>query len=348
MTDLTPILNELLKSHDARPTTDASLSLQNIDSFLKEAYEINAGIVSLNRELRGIRQSYLSTAPPPRRSALSQKGKHWTHLTDRQRDEIDVQTKRLLRELNARIRMLADAEQVRQNTEDTIRRKKFGRLGLGTLGKWAAGGVGQSKTMDEELDEAKANDIKIHRESVLWYLREKLQECGQFQASMMEKRIMRQIEKNKNMISMSRMQMPELGGFENAPMPPSTAHSSSVAHLETKEQYIDEDLTLEQIQMFEQENQDMLNHYESTLDQVRVAEKSLIEISELQTQLVNNLATQSANIDQLVTNSFETAENVGGGNKQLKKATERKSTAKYVFYASCGLSFFLVVWDLVI
>ncbi|KAG4424642.1 hypothetical protein IFR04_002175 [Cadophora malorum] len=348
MTDLTPILNELLKSHDARPTTDPALSLRNIDSFLKEAYEINAGIVSLSRELRGIRQSYLSTAPPPRRSALSQKGKEWKHLTDRQRDEIDAQTKKLLRELNARIRMLADAEQVRQNTEETIRRKKFGRLGLGTLGKWAAGGAGQTKTMDEELDEAKANEIKMHRESVLWYLREKLQECGQFQASMMEKRIMRQIEKNKNMISMSRMAGPELGGFENAPMPPSTSQSSSAAHLETKEQNTDQDLTPEQIQMFEQENQDMLKHYESTLDQVRTAEKSLIEISELQTQLVNNLATQSAHIDQLVSNSFVTAENVGGGNKQLKKATERKSTAKYVFYASCGLSFFLVVWDLVI
>lgn len=80
----------------------------------------------------------------------------------------------------------------------------------------------------------------------------------------------------------------------------------------------------------------------------RTAEKSLIEISELQTQLVNNLATQSAHIDQLVADSYLMTENVGRGNKQLKKATERKSTAKYVFYASCGLSLFLVVWDLVI
>jgi hypothetical protein len=40
MTDLTPILNELLKSHDAPPTIDPSLALQNIDEFLKEAYRI--------------------------------------------------------------------------------------------------------------------------------------------------------------------------------------------------------------------------------------------------------------------------------------------------------------------
>ena len=73
-----------------------------------------------------------------------------------------------------------------------------------------------------------------------------------------------------------------------------------------------------------------------------------MEISELQTQLVNNLATQSAHIDQLVADSLFTAENVGGGNKQLKKAAERKSTAKYVFYASCSLSAFLIIWDLLI
>jgi syntaxin 18 len=80
----------------------------------------------------------------------------------------------------------------------------------------------------------------------------------------------------------------------------------------------------------------------------RTAEKSLMEISELQTQLVNNLQMQSENIEQLEMDSLNTTENVGGGNKQLKKATQRKSTAKYVFYASCGLSLFLVVWDLVI
>lgn len=40
MTDLTPVFNELLKSYNAPPTADASLTLQNLDSFLKEAYRI--------------------------------------------------------------------------------------------------------------------------------------------------------------------------------------------------------------------------------------------------------------------------------------------------------------------
>ncbi|KUJ16496.1 snare protein syntaxin-like protein 18/UFE1 [Mollisia scopiformis] len=347
MTDITPLLNQLLKSHDAPPTADPALTLAHIDSFLKEAYEINAGIASLNTELRGIRQSYLSTAAPPRRTVTSSKDKQWKYLTDRQRDQIDAETKQLLRDLNARIRMLSDAELVRQNTEQTIRKKRYARLGLGSLGKWAAGGIGQSKTLEEQLDEAKANAISMHRENVLWYLRQKLQECGTFQASMMEKRILREMEKNKSTLAKSRMENIPKFSFDE-PISPQMHASTSKAHLEAQELYPEEELTAEQIQVFEKQNQDMLKHYESTLDQVRTAEKSLIEISELQTQLVNNLATQSAHIDQLVTDSYLTTENVGGGNKELKKASERKSTAKYVFYASCGLSLFLVVWDLVI
>ncbi|EPE27867.1 t-snare protein [Glarea lozoyensis ATCC 20868] len=349
MTDLTPLLNELLKSHDAPPTAKPSLTLQNIDEFLKEAYRINSHIASLNVYLRKIRQSYLSTAVPPRRANLSAKDSKWKYLTDRQREEIDAETKQLLRELNASIRNLADAEQLRQNTETTVTRRKYAKLSLGALGKWAAGGAGQSKSSEQELEESRANAISNHRESVIWYLRQKLQECGSFQATMMEKRILREMEKRRSVLANSDMDlMPDI--LEPSPISPSTyqTYQGVPAHMDTQPQYQQEELSAEQIQIFEKENQDMLKHYESTLDQVRTAERSLVEISELQTQLVSNLAAQSENIELLEQDSINTTENVGGGNKQLKKAAERKSTAKYVFYASCGLSLFLIVWDLVI
>lgn len=40
-------------------------------------------------------------------------------------------------------------------------------------------------------------------------------------------------------------------------------------------------------------------------------------------------------------------ENIGSGNKELKKASERKSTAKMVFYGTSGLCAFLIAWDFV-
>jgi syntaxin 18 len=293
MTDLTPVLNDLLKSHDARPTVDPSLSLKNIDEFLKEAYRIvsgirtsdprlaanlslllqNSHIASLNRYLKGIRQAYLSTAPPPRRSYSASKSAspQPTHLTDRQKEEIDAETKQLLRELNASIRNLADAEQLRQSTEATLTRKKYARLGLGALGAWAAGGggAGPPKTPEQEHEEARAGAVSVHRESVLWFLRQRLQACGSVQAAMMEKRIMREVEKNRSVLAKSR------GG---AAVVPGDAHPAPAQYPgpgaplpeTTQQQYHpEEELTPEQIQMFERENQDMLKHYETTLDQVR-------------------------------------------------------------------------------
>lgn len=85
-----------------------------------------------------------------------------------------------------------------------------------------------------------------------------------------------------------------------------------------------------------------------TLTVNRTAEKSLREISELQTQIVENLHMQSEHIGQIVDDGFNMTTNVGQGNKELKKASERGSTAKYVFYASCALSLFLVTWDWII
>ncbi|QSZ34369.1 hypothetical protein DSL72_005961 [Monilinia vaccinii-corymbosi] len=357
MTDLTPEFNKLLKELNAPSTADPSLTLQNIDEFLKEAYRINSHIAALNRYLRDIRQSYLSTAPPPRRTNISSKSKQWRYLNDRQREEIDAETKKLLRGLNVSIRSMDEAEGIRYTTETVTIQNKYVKA-LGRFGNWAAGGGQQSKSMEQELEEAKLNAIKMHRDSVVWYLRQKLSECGNLQASMMEKRIMREMERNKSNLAKSRAMMPDVGGFRDSSSSKYTSSGSGTGtgtgptHLETQSQpptsFPTQELSAEQMQMFEQENHDMLKHYQSTLDQVKTAEKSLIEISELQTQLLNSVASQAEQIEILAEQSHQTTENVGGGNKELKKATQRKSTAKYVFYASCGLSAFLVIWDLVI
>ncbi|KAH8681705.1 hypothetical protein BX600DRAFT_29468 [Xylariales sp. PMI_506] len=368
MTDLTSTFDGLLQAHSAAPTKREPFSVDNLDDFIKEAYTINIAIRSLHTHLRGIRQSYLSTAQPRRTTLL----RHHQHdgdtssalsrpLTDREREEIDASAKTMLRDLNAKIRQLSDAEQVRQDSEAVLIRKKYAR-GLGALGSWAAGdggggGLGgRSKSAEHRAAEERANSISTHRESVLWTLRQRLQSCVLTQQGMMEVRLNREMEKSRSVLAKAgglegmrgaeaaasfarRRAASQAASGESAPPPPGDAPPAYDPR---------EGLSPEQIQMFEQENHDMLQHYESVLDQVRAAEKSLIEISELQTQLVTNLATQSAHIDQLVADAFNTTENVGGGNKQLKKATQKPSPAKYTFWATCGLCTILIVWDLLI
>lgn len=75
----------------------------------------------------------------------------------------------------------------------------------------------------------------------------------------------------------------------------------------------------------------------------------MLEIAELQTTLVQHLDVQSAHIGQLVADSVSTQGNVAGGNRELKRASERgKGLARTVFWASCVLSVLLVGWDLAI
>jgi t-SNARE complex subunit (syntaxin) len=99
--------------------------------------------------------------------------------------------------------------------------------------------------------------------------------------------------------------------------------------------------------MFESENADLLQYYEGQMEQISQAERSILEISELHSTLHANLAQQSEHIEQLVQESYDTTANLGKGNQELKRASERRSTAQAVFWGTVGFCSFLVVWDLV-
>ncbi|ROT41873.1 snare-complex protein syntaxin-18 [Sodiomyces alkalinus F11] len=373
MTDITPALNELLRKHNTSSRQN-KFTVQDLDGFLKEAYRINSHIASLHNELKDVRQAYLSTAQPRRTTHIRHHGqtKEQRYLTDRDREEVDANAKQMLRELNAGIRSLEEAETLRRETEAAIIRKTFAR-GLGVLGAWAAGGGGNAgKTAEHAAAEGRARDVACHRNGVLWYLRRRLQLCGRTQQDMMEARLTREMEKNRSVLAkaggVGGGAVPELTGFyetmqagaggagrgdgprsqsqsqrskRSSELPPATEDREGGYDLAS-------DLTEEQIQMFEKGNLDMVQHFNSTLDKVRTAEKSLLEISELQTLLVGSLATQSAHIEQLVADSENTAQNVTSGNKQLKEATKRPSAARYTFFASAGLCTFLILWDLIV
>lgn len=137
---------------------------------------------------------------------------------------------------------------------------------MGALGRWAAGGAITAKSVEEEAEEAKANTIKAHREGIIWSLQNQLEECGRFQSGMMEIRLMREVEKSKSVLYKARGTMPSIkdDGATNGDYRSKTtaAQDESSAVAETQ-------LDPEQLQLFAQENQDMLKQYEDQLDKVR-------------------------------------------------------------------------------
>lgn len=193
-------------------------------------------------------------------------------MTDKERDEIDANAKQLLRELNHAVKGLSDTEQLRQEAERTIAYKKRAKQGLGMIGRWAAGGALTAKSPEEVLEEAKANTLKVHRESIIWYLQRQLEECGRFQSSMMEIRLAREVEKSKSILYKARATMPipeDYSGANGGLQAPKEYRGKTSAQQDEESKAVEQQLDPEQLQLFAQENQDMLKHYEDTLDQVR-------------------------------------------------------------------------------
>ena len=91
----------------------------------------------------------------------------------------------------------------------------------------------------------------------------------------------------------------------------------------------------------------MLKHYNAELEKIQKAQSSVMEISNLQTELTMHLNLQAEGISQLVSESFEIGGNVSAANKQLEKARERFRPAQWAFYVAVGTGAFLVLWDAV-
>ncbi|KAL8941711.1 MAG: hypothetical protein Q9216_002084 [Gyalolechia sp. 2 TL-2023] len=382
MADLTPTLNDLLQNHNAHSIRRKGHRPLLKDEFLKEAYTINSHISSLSTYLLSIRHAYLRIDPPPRlqhHNRTHPKDSNSTYFTNPQRDQLDSESKSLLRSLHASIHQLEEAETLREETARKLQQHKHARrYGFGgAIGRWAAGDRDDGSTLspEERWEQLGRETLKTWRESVIWYLKKKLEEAGEVQRGMMEKRVQREVERSKSVLYKSRGIKGGLNGLEDGHVKPLAAGGGKGRGMngylvmeEEESRKGDVGLSEEQVQVLKEENEGMLRHYEDTLDQVRLvrtiqvpgikgkyltirlsrtAEKSMIEVSELQNTLVANLETQSSNVEQLVADSLNTTENVGSGNKELKRATERKSTARMVFFASCGLCAFLITWDLV-
>lgn len=101
----------------------------------------------------------------------------------------------------------------------------------------------------------------------MWYLQRKLEDAGNVQGTMMEIRIQREVEKSKSVLWKSRAGNVPYEKFEPSSLPDgqdAEGRNQSAGQDNTETQ-----LSQEQLQLFAQENQDMLKHYEDTLDQVR-------------------------------------------------------------------------------
>jgi syntaxin 18 len=303
MSNVTILLNELLRKHNAHCNSHPRKRSDTHDEFLKEAYRIvntkltlpldldprpntclqNDHIASLQTYLLLIRPAYLSTSLPHRRGhppASKQRlpnglPQEPTYLDNPARDAIDTSSKQVLRDLNASVRQLAEAENIRRTSQAKVLENKYSK---GVLGRWAAGASGGDKSPEQAVEEGRRSLFDMHRDSVMWYLGRKLEEVGEVQRAMMERRLERELEKGRSVLYKVRGSAVATENGTAGGMNGHAAEGGSrrgykggkgLPMEDESRRQIEQQLSPEQLQLFARENQDMLKQYEDTLDQVR-------------------------------------------------------------------------------
>ena len=150
---------------------------------------------------------------------------------------------------------------------------------------WAAGGNdggNAGKSEEQLLEEGREEVVVMVRESVIWWLGRRLEQVAEVQRGMVERRVKREMERGRSVLYMVKgggggmdgILAGEEGG--RAGMNGSVrggemgkGHGKMAVEDEESRKLIEQQLSPEQLQLFAQENQDMLRRYEDTLDQVR-------------------------------------------------------------------------------
>jgi hypothetical protein len=148
--------------------------------------------------------------------------------------------------------------------------------------------LSSAKTPEQERDEESARMTRTVRESVLWYLRRGLEAAAEAQRGMVEKRIERVREREKSVLYKAATATAAAGTSPTMAVPfvsfegkgtagvvdpgewtTGPVHDTASTMTEGEVADIESQLSPEQLQLFAEENDTMLRHYEDTLGKVQ-------------------------------------------------------------------------------
>ncbi|KAK1922780.1 hypothetical protein DB88DRAFT_370058 [Papiliotrema laurentii] len=366
--DITPLFRSVMTSvqgsvppgrpkspYRARSPAPKGKQKDDQGEFLKEAYRIHAHLASLSTLLGTIRKAYLSTATAPIRrherphedgSSGGQGGEdgleRWKdskYLSDRERDEIDLRAKVILRRCRERVTQLEEQEKARQ--------KQASPPAVSALYTFlpSLAPAETSLAVGESL-------VRAHRASVIWTLNDMMARIGGTIAGMQEERLKRREERSRTLGGQASREAARFTSNSTSTsklpsmlMPTSGTESKAV--IPEDEPPIESQLSPEQIQQFALENNALVEHMESQLTSVLAAEKSLLEISALQTELVRHLAMQTEITERLYDEAVGSVAEVGKANQQLKQARKRGEEGRLfllVFLIGASLALLFLDW----
>ncbi|GLH07376.1 Syntaxin-18 [Gryllus bimaculatus] len=126
----------------------------------------------------------------------------------------------------------------------------------------------------------------------------------------------------------------------------STKNKSSVPAYDQSLISEDDQLTAEELQMFELENAQLYIELNNLTEEVRQIESKVVRIAELQEIFTEKVLQQDKDIDRIVTTVVGATENVKDANDQIRQAIQRNAGLRvYILFFLLVMSFSLLFLD---
>uniref|UniRef100_A0A3B4VMC8 Syntaxin-18 n=1 Tax=Seriola dumerili TaxID=41447 RepID=A0A3B4VMC8_SERDU len=182
--------------------------------------------------------------------------------------------------------------------------------------------------------------IKEHRGAVLDLIEMYLKGVCKLYSEQRAIRVKRMVDKKR--IDMTRFH------FVFLPVEKSVSEvlDNTVEHL-WEEGRVEDELSPEEIQMFEQENQRLVSEMNSLVDEVRQIEGKVVEISRLQEIFAEKVLQQETEIDSIHQLVVGATENVKEGNEDIREAIKNNAGFRVwilFFLVMCSFSLLFLDW----
>lgn len=317
---------------EANKLLSAAQQLHTFVSSVRKPY--------LNLDARNDHHQYDGTAPPrefgaedgdARPSSTSVGPSSYTdlaHLSDTQRDEVDLHLKLVLEKSIARLKELIVAEERRRAAVPSTPSSTLARLFAPAASPTTLDSVEYSAQLGQ------------HRDSVTSYIGASLKRAGERIGKMQAARVRaleekagkrRIAEPSSSAVGRQQQTRAEIAVPGSTSSFRATAAGQSVA--ESSAATAHEELTQEQMQLFASESSALTKTLQSDLAAVENVTRTLNTIAELQTTLVQHLTTQNETIASLADEAIDQRIEVESGNTQLKQARERNRSANRLLAA---------------
>ncbi|KAI9505170.1 hypothetical protein GGI25_000328 [Coemansia spiralis] len=346
--DITSEFKQLVRKHASLATSEKSKKRTDIlppsrknfthpnNAFLSEAYIIAKHIAALHSRIIGLRPAYLNLQRKSNRSTSpmqlpgTAKYTGTTKLSDPERDEIDRGIKTTIRQMLHRIQSLNELGENTIEAMDDDRTESIDVLFQRLVSALDPRKAGIRKTSLQTL--SKRDSLAALHSSVVWWLNARLQAANQVHGEMQELYLRQKLERQHTVLSQQK-QKSQLATTSNSPAA-------------NKDDEILKSLSEHELQQLQIENANMVNEFEDALDRIRETQKSVVEISTLQTQLASELNAQMQLTERLYDEAVGAVDDVGQGNEYLVSARKHQSDArKWVLMIFIVLSLVLLFLD---